>query len=168
MSSSSPMKQSTYTWSTPFFDIEFVDIRRAAGQGRSGSRGTAWIDFVWRVENRKFKSHDTSLDFLEGIIREIWREYREGQGRSGSRGTAQNQIGLELLNIKMMFCLVLSNHHKILDAHMIKVTIAFRWSLDANEAGACRAWYQHCLEWMFCVRNLHPERAIYGNVDITP
>ena len=70
------MKQSTYTWSTPFFDIEFVDIRRAAGQGR--------------------------------------------------RGTAKNQIGLELLNIKMIFSLVLSNHHKILDAHMVKVTIAFR------------------------------------------
>ena len=35
---SSPMKQSTYTWSTPFFDIEFVDIRT----GRNG-RGRAEI-----------------------------------------------------------------------------------------------------------------------------
>ena len=33
------MKQSTYTWSTPFFDIEFVDIRT----GRNG-RGTAEIE----------------------------------------------------------------------------------------------------------------------------
>ena len=36
-----------------------------------------------------------------------------------------------------------------------------------NEAGATRAWYQHCRKWMFWVCNLHPERAIYGNVGIT-
>ena len=35
-----------------------------------------------------------------------------------------------------------------------------------NEASASRVWYQHCRKWMFRVRNLHPERAIYGNVDI--
>ena len=35
-----------------------------------------------------------------------------------------------------------------------------------NEAGASRARYQHCRKWMFWVRNLHPERAIYGNVYI--
>ena len=39
--------------------------------------------------------------------------------------------------------------------------------LSWNEAGASRAWYQHCREWMFWVHNLHPERAIYSNVDIT-
>ena len=37
----------------------------------------------------------------------------------------------------------------------------------ANEAGASRAWYQHCRKWMFWVRNLHPESSIYSNVDIT-
>ena len=36
-----------------------------------------------------------------------------------------------------------------------------------NEVSASRARYQHCRKWMFWVRNLHPERAIYGNVDIT-
>ena len=36
-----------------------------------------------------------------------------------------------------------------------------------NEACASRAWYQHCRKWMFWVHNLHPERAIHGNVDIT-
>ena len=37
----------------------------------------------------------------------------------------------------------------------------------SNETSASTARYQHCRKWMFWVRNLHPERAIYGNVDIT-
>ena len=36
----------------------------------------------------------------------------------------------------------------------------------SNEAGASIAWYQHCRKWMFWVRNLHPEKDVYGNVDI--
>ena len=27
--------------------------------------------------------------------------------------------------------------------------------------------FEHCHKWMFWVCNLHPERAIYSNVDIT-
>ena len=38
---------------------------------------------------------------------------------------------------------------------------------DCNEASAFRGWYQHCLKWLFLVRNLHPERPIYSNVDDT-
>ena len=48
-----------------------------------------------------------------------------------------------------------------------RTLIRIRWIIPRNEAVTSRAWYQNCRKWMFWVRNLHPERAIYGNVYIT-